>query len=409
MAESSSVPFGAQPTSPSSMPPALPPVQLDFVYNMSQAQATVAFGAIVTIITTVSVVVRLYTRYFITKQVRIDDAFAIIALLCTFSVNVMQSVFAIRYLPIIKAMIIEGHDGSKLPYAVAITYNVAMACLKLTFLFQFYHIFRHVRVMKTVYLVAILTVGAWSLAQIILAILVCVPIQANWDLTVSGAVCLPTYVSTYINATGTMVTDIIVLFLPLPTLWGLKLRGRQRWAVFGVFGIGAIVPIISAGRIWSLTRPPPKGYLSTACWTIAELGVGVTTASLATIRHLLDRKVNGLFRAEPSSEGAVSQDATQQYSHQRSGSEVDLIHGGLTGRQSALSFKLFSKKRVYTDSTLGAQDQQSALTPNKGSTKTNITSTRSQEMSMSEGAATFLGEFGIRVEKTWVVEEIRLE
>lgn len=115
-----------------------------------------------------------------------------------------------------------------------------MASLKMTFLFQFYQIFRNVRVMRIVYMVAIFVVGAWSITQILLAVLVCVPIQANWSLDVDGVVCLPTFVSTYINATGTMVTDVIVLFLPFPTLWSLKLRGRQIWAVFGVFGIGAM-------------------------------------------------------------------------------------------------------------------------------------------------------------------------
>lgn len=115
-----------------------------------------------------------------------------------------------------------------------------MAFLKLTFLFQFYHIFRHVRVMRIVYLIAIVIVGLWSLAQVILAMLTCLPIEANWNHDVPGAVCLSSVISTYFNATGTIVTDIIVLFLPLPTLWSLKLRGNQLWAAFGVFGIGAL-------------------------------------------------------------------------------------------------------------------------------------------------------------------------
>lgn len=60
-------------------PSGLPPAQLDFVYDAGMAQATVAFGAIMAAITTASVAVRLYTRYFITKQVRVDDAWALCA------------------------------------------------------------------------------------------------------------------------------------------------------------------------------------------------------------------------------------------------------------------------------------------------------------------------------------------
>lgn len=94
--------------------------------------------------------------------------------------------------------------------------------------------------MRIVYAVAILIVAAWSLAQIFLVIFICVPLRANWDHTVEGAKCLPPLFSTYFNATGTILTDIIVLFLPLPTLWSLKLTRGQKWAAFGVFGIGAM-------------------------------------------------------------------------------------------------------------------------------------------------------------------------
>ncbi|KAF6840158.1 integral membrane protein [Colletotrichum musicola] len=399
------------------MPPpggGLPPTQEDFVYDAGMAHATVAFGAIMAAITTASVVVRLYTRYFITKQVRVDDAWALCALLSLIGVNILQSLFLEEYLPSMKAMIVEGNGGSRIPYATTITYNISMACLKMTFLFQFYHIFRHVRVMKTVYMIAILVVGAWSLTQILLGVFVCVPVEANWSLNVANVRCLPPVVSTYVNSTGTILTDVIVLFLPLPTLWSLRLRGRQIWAVFGVFGIGAVVPLISAGRIHSLTSPPPKGYMSTACWTIAELGVGITTASLATIRYLFDRRVTVILsshhqsaRRDSVSAGTAPDAPAKPFTRQPTGSQVDLIRHSQAGTASSLGggFNLFGKKKGPEAWTAGVP---SDLTGNEGTTRTNITSSRDKNMPMSQGAANFLGEFGILVEKTWVVEEIRM-
>ncbi|KAJ0326890.1 hypothetical protein COL5a_006442 [Colletotrichum fioriniae] len=211
-----------------------------------------------------------------------------------------------------------------------------MAALKMTFLFQFYHIFRNVRIMRRVYVGAIVFVAAWTLAQILLQILICLPIEANWDHSVRTAKCLPSVLSTYFNATGTLVTDVIVLFLPLPTLWSLKLNSSQRWAALGVFGIGALVPIMSAGRIWSLTHAPPKGSLS---------------------------KV----------------------------------------------FEVFTKEKFLRSSTGGSQGDQSGLNLQNGATSTMVTTSRNHSISMSEGAANFLGEFGILVERTWEVEEIRME
>lgn len=59
-----------------------PPTQEDFVYSPTQAKATIAFGAIVTTLTVASVVARLYTHKFIIRRVRIDDVWAVIAMVC---------------------------------------------------------------------------------------------------------------------------------------------------------------------------------------------------------------------------------------------------------------------------------------------------------------------------------------
>lgn len=63
---------------PSGMPP--PPTQEDFVYSPTQARATIAFGSIVTTLTVISVVARLYTHKFIIRKVRIDDVWAVVAM-----------------------------------------------------------------------------------------------------------------------------------------------------------------------------------------------------------------------------------------------------------------------------------------------------------------------------------------
>jgi hypothetical protein len=115
-----------------------------------------------------------------------------------------------------------------------------MAFIKMTFLFQFFHIFQYVYRMRIAYIVAMVVVGAWSVSQILLPVFVCHPVEANWNSNVPGTSCMSFMIPTYGNAGGTIVSDIIVLFLPLPTLWSLRLSTSQKWAVFGVFGIGAM-------------------------------------------------------------------------------------------------------------------------------------------------------------------------
>lgn len=159
--------------------------------------------------------------------------------------------------------------------------------------------------------------------------------------------------------------------------------------------------------------------MSTACWTIAEIGVGVITASLATIRHLRDRNMRSLLSTGLSgnhrdsvSEGILQQ-PTQQIRHHMSGSQVDLIGQNQSAASGSLNsmFKLFAKKESSRVSTVGIHGLPADLTANEGATKTTITSSRRRrkEVPMAAGAADFLGEFGVLVERTWEVQEIRME
>jgi hypothetical protein len=120
-------------------------------------------------------------------------------------------------------------------------YNTAMMFIKMTFLLQYFRVFQHVYSMWVAYIVAMIIVGCWCLTQTLLVIFACLPVQAFWDAsTLAEAKCWirPDFV--YINAGGTIVTDLIVLFLPLPTLLHLKLRPTQKWGLIGIFGIGGL-------------------------------------------------------------------------------------------------------------------------------------------------------------------------
>lgn len=120
-----------------------------------------------------------------------------------------------------------------------IFYNTAMLFIKMTFLLQYFHVFRHVYTMWVAYIVAMVVVGLWSLAQIFMVIFGCLPVQGSWD-PAFQAHCWIQLSFVYINGAGTIVTDLIVLFLPLPTLLRLKLRRSQKLGLIGIFAIGGM-------------------------------------------------------------------------------------------------------------------------------------------------------------------------
>lgn len=55
---------------------------MDFTYNETEAHFAIVFGAFLTLIATISVIARVYSRYFVANHVGLDDFMAVGALVC---------------------------------------------------------------------------------------------------------------------------------------------------------------------------------------------------------------------------------------------------------------------------------------------------------------------------------------
>ncbi|KAK6202080.1 hypothetical protein LQW54_009038 [Pestalotiopsis sp. IQ-011] len=240
----------------------------------------------------------------------------------------------------------------------------------------------------------------------------CLPLWANWEsidpTSAAKIVCLPVWVSTYFNAGGTVLTDVIVLLLPVPALLSLKLRRSQKWAAIGIFGIGGIVPIISAGRIWSLGIASPNGFVAQACFNTAELSAGVITAGLATIRLLISRHLSSATLTTLRSQG----EETRSRSSTRGNHWVPSIRRklSLTFNSKIDETRSYSRERETEhydmgDRLRGASGRWYRMDMGNRAT---VTAER-YDRSMSHGGADFLKEFGIIVEMNWEVTETIVE
>lgn len=121
-------------------------------------------------------------------------------------------------------------------YISIVFYSIALLLIKLAFLFQYYRIMAVPRI-RRIYAVAIVLVGAWATAQILIAAFQCLPVEGFWDSTVK-AQCIPTQPQWYVNAAGNIATDVAVLVLPLPIFWHLSLPRKQKLLLMGIFSLG---------------------------------------------------------------------------------------------------------------------------------------------------------------------------
>ncbi len=116
-------------------------------------------------------------------------------------------------------------------------YNTALLFTKWTLLFQYYRIVAQVRKFRIGYIVFMFLIGGWTISQIFIVVFSCLPVNKFWDLSVKGT-CSNNGAEQDLNAIGNIITDFIVLVLPLPVILRLQLERPQKLALLGIFSLG---------------------------------------------------------------------------------------------------------------------------------------------------------------------------
>ena len=82
-------------------------------------------------------------------------------------------------------------------------------------------------------------VVGWNVGAIAATILQCIPIAGSWDKTIL-ATCIDTKAFWVAYAVGNILTDAMVLALPIPQVLRLNLKLRERVMLCGVFLLGGL-------------------------------------------------------------------------------------------------------------------------------------------------------------------------
>ncbi|KAI9757089.1 MAG: hypothetical protein M1815_002203 [Lichina confinis] len=151
-------------------------------------------------------------------------------------------------------------DLPETPDYRAHTVKGAMGTIKLSVLFLYLRLFSVGNWMRySVYACFILVAGA-VISGMLSLMLGCRPVKMMYQWGNEGGTCID--IPTHVLAVSiiNMITDFVILILPIPTIWLLHLPTRQKLAVMMVFSIGFFVCGISVLRIVLIRRS--DGYSS---------------------------------------------------------------------------------------------------------------------------------------------------
>ncbi|KAJ0117535.1 integral membrane protein [Diaporthe amygdali] len=128
----------------------------------------------------------------------------------------------------------------------------------------------------------------WMVSVVLETFLLCRPLAFNWDTTIDG-VCGDRNAVFVIAGVTNMVTDFMVLLLPVPCIWKLQMPVGQKIGLLLVFCMGILITAISIVRLQSLmvisfedpTWTLPMGLL----WTVLEPELAIINANLPLMRR----------------------------------------------------------------------------------------------------------------------------
>lgn len=140
-------------------------------------------------------------------------------------------------------------------FADEIVYVIGLGITKVAILVMYCRVFP----LRTFRIAAWIIGGittVWSLMFVFICIFQCNPIPRAWNLTIPGK-CLYLRGIFIGNAVPNIVTDAIILSMPVYHVWKLHLRQAQRVALTGIFMLGGFVIVASIYRFTTIMELDP--------------------------------------------------------------------------------------------------------------------------------------------------------
>ncbi|EPE28839.1 hypothetical protein GLAREA_09960 [Glarea lozoyensis ATCC 20868] len=201
------------------------------------------------------------------------------------------------------AVIVTWHeiDTSKLAGISQLLTIVALGVLKMSVVMLYRRIFIGQQFRMISLIVAIMIV-AWTVSFLFATIFECGrDLGLLWKSLSTFKKNCGKYKYIQIGHAGSdVITDLIVLALPLPTIWTLRLSETRRFALSLIFLLGLLSTAAGAARLAIVgkdiygTRTGSRDVraveTNAMVWSYVEVGVGVVAACLPTLRPWLHRR-----------------------------------------------------------------------------------------------------------------------
>ncbi|KAF1957835.1 hypothetical protein CC80DRAFT_491187 [Byssothecium circinans] len=341
-----------QATDPSAaLPPQMPPLEAMFpaeyiAANRGPLAERVAY--VFMFLELLVVALRFISRRQIKARLGLDDYLVFPGLLfclgmCILTIIMTRVTGMGKHMPIVAITNMDGIiSWAKAGYAIEILHSLAVVFPRLSILASYMRIFITKPYKLAAYALAFVII-ATSFAGIIVSVAQCRPFSARW----SGEAAMAKYC---INSMSyfrwlvfvNMITDVVMLILPIPIIWNIQLGVRERIALILVFALGSVGLITSTIRFtifFKVKELSTDGtWLSTdlAIWSTIEPGMYLIASCLPPLRPLFLKFLN-IARDKTYRSGNASKGTKMSSGGITKNNTVEIVMERRSKRQSDIS------------------------------------------------------------------------
>jgi hypothetical protein len=224
----------------------------------------------------------------------------------------------------------------KLLYSVYFVYDISLSVSKASALFFLTRLFpRHANSRwwnYTLWTTHAMNI-AWAVGKILGVVFMCSPVQKGWDPMRPGH-CAPTGRLWSGGTIPSVVIDLLILALPVPKIWSLRISRSRKVGVMFVFILGYCAVIVSLGRMITIMKNPDAmnkdityNAMPAVYWISAEAPITIASICMPPMLNIARRFY--ITCITPISSKISSLMSTRTGGDSRYDSQLDTLEGGL--------------------------------------------------------------------------------
>ncbi|KAL8751708.1 MAG: hypothetical protein Q9199_006234 [Rusavskia elegans] len=155
-----------------------------------------------------------------------------------------------------------------------ILYVAGTATVKLSILLLYRRLFGSQQTFKKVLWAIGAFVLAYSIAEFLILLFQCRPMEAAWNMAIQPEYCVNLPLAGFIIGIVNVATDIVTLMLPIRIVWSLQLERRWKIQIAGIFLSG-------------------RDLVDVSTWAFVENAIGIVSACLPVLKPIYNIFING--------------------------------------------------------------------------------------------------------------------